>query len=617
MNRRIFSITILLCLVFFNAFPAKKLQEETVMVNGVVIDKKTNRPTAAKISIKDNSTHEVLSQYYSDSKSGKYVFVLNVGLYQIMIEAKGFQVYFEDLDIRNIVGGELKKNFNILPIGFKDVDIPKVSAPPVDKSISKDNSNNPDFVDLGPGGKGKPIQPVSTNVNASVQEVQVLSRGGETYIQSEINFDAGQSTLGPEGIGELNKVVGFLRSNPQVKIEIGSHCDSEKDSKKNMDLSVSRANEINDYINYQGIAKDRLNPKGYGNTAPIAGGKKDRIELKVIKEQTVSVTNTENKPVSFVKPENVSVNKDAPKLRDKDVELMQAMKIFFDSKKKPKIMSSSYKTLDSIVNYMNKFQSISVEVIGYSDLVTNKDKSKKASEKRAMAVVNYLVSKGIDKRRMTWQGAGSTKFIALNKTKAGKQRNKRVEFKVSGIESGIDLSDIEITTEVLPPTEPVEVKVEPAPVPVAPTPTPEPTPTPIPIPTPIPTPTPAPTPAPVPVPTTVKTMDELYYEMLRNFGDFAKENLVFKVQVGAFLNPLVPTSPIYKTAPDAKGEKGPDGLTRYYSGQFSKLNDAEVVRQKYLAKGLTGTWVVAFYNGEKMTRPQMLELFGTIPANLR
>ena len=42
--------------------------------------------------------------------------------------------------------------------------------------------------------------------------------------------------------------------------------------------------------------------------------------------------------------------------------------------------------------------------------------------------MNYLLSKGISKERLTAKGYGETKFIATNETEEGKQLNRRVEF---------------------------------------------------------------------------------------------------------------------------------------------------------------------------------------------
>jgi outer membrane protein OmpA-like peptidoglycan-associated protein len=52
------------------------------------------------------------------------------------------------------------------------------------------------------------------------------------------------------------------------------------------------------------------------------------------------------------------------------------------------------------------------------------------SERRAHAVVDYLVAAGIGKDRLTYKGAGESEPVATNDTDEGRQENRRTEFKV-------------------------------------------------------------------------------------------------------------------------------------------------------------------------------------------
>ena len=75
-----------------------------------------------------------------------------------------------------------------------------------------------------------------------------------------------------------------------------------------------------------------------------------------------------------------------------------------------------------------------------------------------MAVVQYLVSAGIDSKRLTYIGYGFEQPIATNETDAGRQLNRRTEFRIAGgaVNNGIIignyLSDdnIEITENINP-----------------------------------------------------------------------------------------------------------------------------------------------------------------------
>jgi outer membrane protein OmpA-like peptidoglycan-associated protein len=57
----------------------------------------------------------------------------------------------------------------------------------------------------------------------------------------------------------------------------------------------------------------------------------------------------------------------------------------------------------------------------------------KLSNNRAKAVADYLISKGIDAKRLTWKGLGETKPVGDNKTEEGRAKNRRTEFTIVGM----------------------------------------------------------------------------------------------------------------------------------------------------------------------------------------
>jgi OOP family OmpA-OmpF porin len=69
-----------------------------------------------------------------------------------------------------------------------------------------------------------------------------------------------------------------------------------------------------------------------------------------------------------------------------------------------------------------------IEIAGHTDNVGPADQNRALSQKRAEAVVKYLVDKGVDKSRLIAKGYGPDKPIADNKDAKGKQKNRRVEF---------------------------------------------------------------------------------------------------------------------------------------------------------------------------------------------
>jgi len=74
-----------------------------------------------------------------------------------------------------------------------------------------------------------------------------------------------------------------------------------------------------------------------------------------------------------------------------------------------------------------------VEISGHTDFVGAKAFNKRLSEKRAAAVKSFLVSKGVDTRRIKTVGYGEERPLASNDDeKEGRSLNRRVEFRVLG-----------------------------------------------------------------------------------------------------------------------------------------------------------------------------------------
>ena len=103
-----------------------------------------------------------------------------------------------------------------------------------------------------------------------------------------------------------------------------------------------------------------------------------------------------------------------------------AKTILFDVGKST-IRPESATVLNNIVNVLNKYKNSKFSVEGYTDTSGNKDKNQRLSEDRAYSVKAYLVDKGINPARLSAKGFGPEKPIASNKTKKGRELNRRVE----------------------------------------------------------------------------------------------------------------------------------------------------------------------------------------------
>lgn len=84
--------------------------------------------------------------------------------------------------------------------------------------------------------------------------------------------------------------------------------------------------------------------------------------------------------------------------------------------------------LDEAAAVIKKLPNASFSVNGYTDSKGNADSNKALSERRAKAVVDYLVSKGVDASKLTAVGHGADNPVADNNTEDGRFKNRRIEF---------------------------------------------------------------------------------------------------------------------------------------------------------------------------------------------
>ena len=94
------------------------------------------------------------------------------------------------------------------------------------------------------------------------------------------------------------------------------------------------------------------------------------------------------------------------------------------------IQASSYPVLDGAVAVLKEYPDLKLEIGGHTDSAGRASSNQRLSQKRAEAVLQYMVDKGIDAARLTAVGYGEAQPKATNKTRAGRAENRRIEFKL-------------------------------------------------------------------------------------------------------------------------------------------------------------------------------------------
>ena len=196
-------------------------------------DKQTGKPLSATIELINLETKETESLVSSDSISGAYLIVLTQGAeYALYVNKKDY--LFQSL------------NFNY--------------------SARKD------------------YEPIILDI-----DLERATEGTISVLQN-IFFDVDKYDLKDKSITELDKVLRFLKENPSFNVEISGHTDNVGSEAYNLQLSDKRAQAVYNYLVENGIASQRLTPKGYGSGRPRAENDTDsgrqrnrRIEFKLIR----------------------------------------------------------------------------------------------------------------------------------------------------------------------------------------------------------------------------------------------------------------------------------------------------------------------------------------------
>ena len=92
------------------------------------------------------------------------------------------------------------------------------------------------------------------------------------------------------------------------------------------------------------------------------------------------------------------------------------------------------------------------------------------------------------------------------------------------------------------------------------------------------------------------------------------EGLIFKVQIGAFKNPI--PQDLFQGMSPITGETTPQGFIRYTAGLFIKFSTADKVKKEIRDLGYKDAFVVAFLNGKRISMNEALTMAGINPAEI-
>lgn len=221
--------------IFRFELPKEHQPDAVVTVRGVVYNTKTRRPMQARIFYEKLPEGNEIGTIESDPLTGEYQIILPAGtMYGYLAEAEGFIAINANIDLKDTkVYGELSNDLYLVPI-----------------------------------------------------------EKGAVVRLNNIFFDFDKSDLKEASFPELNRIVELMSKNPEMKILVEGHTDNIGTTEYNIGLSERRAGAVVNYLSEKGIAKDRLQSKGWGKSRPIAsnddeiGGREfnRRVEFKILEE---------------------------------------------------------------------------------------------------------------------------------------------------------------------------------------------------------------------------------------------------------------------------------------------------------------------------------------------
>ncbi len=101
---------------------------------------------------------------------------------------------------------------------------------------------------------------------------------------------------------------------------------------------------------------------------------------------------------------------------------------------KSNLSNPAKNNLDKLTKVLETYPDTNIEAQGHTDSVGSEAFNQNLSEERANSVANYLVSQGVDSKRLSIRGFGQMLPKYLNNTEAGRDKNRRVEFLITANE---------------------------------------------------------------------------------------------------------------------------------------------------------------------------------------
>ncbi len=292
-------------------------------------------------------------------------------------------------------------------------------------------------------------------IHADNQTLYFTSNGHQGYG----DFDLFLTRKGPKGVWGTPKNLGYpintIENEGSLVITAdGStayYASDRSDSRGNLDLyTFEMRNDIRPVktLWIKGKVFDKKTTKGLPSAVELTDlNTKDiickvqtnetgnyLITLPVGKDYAFNVNRkgylffSENFPLSQKSPDS-TYNIDIP-LQPLEANAAVILKNIFFDVNKFELKPESQVELDNVVNLLKENPTLKIQINGHTDNAGKAADNSILSNNRAKAVVTYIIAKGVDAKRLSYQGFGDKIPLATNATEEGKAQNRRTELKV-------------------------------------------------------------------------------------------------------------------------------------------------------------------------------------------
>lgn len=130
-----------------------------------------------------------------------------------------------------------------------------------------------------------PSQQASAGIQLKLQPLLI----GANLTLKDILFETNSAQLNEISFAELSRVLGLMKQNPKLKVEINAHTDDVGSERYNLALSEKRAQSVVDFLIENKIKKDRFVANGLGESQPVVPNDSEenrarnrRVVLKIV-----------------------------------------------------------------------------------------------------------------------------------------------------------------------------------------------------------------------------------------------------------------------------------------------------------------------------------------------